>query len=231
MMFSSGQVESFGIQRKTTVMKNSAAMASFRSPPTFQNPIAKYACVRVRPLQKNRCEKSNNPLTFLVISLTESGLTDQRYVLLYALFARNPSQIFTIRPGFPASAVLKRRFAREKVRKYLIFNCRFIMQSIVFIISIDAIRRGRADTPPGGIAGRFRTCGEPRWKVQRLRLCQRVIDGRANGRRLRGIALFGRGARAVRIHLGGGAVARGSDAGAQPPSHQRIFDHARCHHR
>src|SRR5690348_8864822 len=103
-----------------------AAMASFRSPPTFQNPIAKYACVRVRPLQKNRCEKPDNPLTFLVISLTESGLTDQRYVLLYALFARNPSQIFTIRPGFPAFAAPKGRFAREKAPKYLIFNCRFI---------------------------------------------------------------------------------------------------------
>ena len=59
---------------------------------------------------------------------------------------------------------------------------------------------------------------------------QREIDRRAYRRGLRVVALLRRGARAVRIDLGGGDITRIGGAGAQAQLAAVVLDHARRDH-
>src|SRR3990167_7379529 len=58
---------------------------------------------------------------------------------------------------------------------------------------------------------------------------QRVVQRRAHGRHLGVVALLGRGARAVRVNLGGAAVFRAGKAGAQAKVAARVVDDAVRH--
>ncbi len=60
---------------------------------------------------------------------------------------------------------------------------------------------------------------------------QRVVYRRTHGGYLRGIALLGRGAGAVRVHFRGGLVTGLGHAGAQTQLSEWILDHAFGHHR